>query len=332
MKKLSSPFAQLPFFTAPILLVPFLLLALIYFLLFPNGFNLQSGLLAPCQCNTCPATTTTTTPAKLATPAVDLRVLLGVLTVPSSYERRALLRLAYKLQPPPTGAVVDVRFVFCNVTKEEDAVLVALEIIAYDDILVLNCTENMNDGKTFDFFSAVPKLFADKDPPYDYVGKADDDTYYRMSALADALRSKPRRRHDVYHGFLWPCDLESPNPEWQFMVGWGYVVSWDVAAWISSEPGERMSRNYTKGAEDMAFRHWLRLGGKGKNMYGEGKRMYDYLDGEKPDREKSCYRHELVPDTVAVHRLKSRLWWARTLRFFNSTEGFKPSKMYHLDF
>lgn len=328
MKKLSSPFAQLPFFTAPILLVPFLLLALIYFLLFPNGFNLQSGLLAPCQCNTCPATTTTTTPAKLATPAVDLRVLLGVLTVPSSYERRALLRLAYKLQPPPTGAVVDVRFVFCNVAKEEDAVLVAMEIIAYDDILVLNCTENMNDGKTFDFFSAVPKLFADKDPPYDYVGKADDDTYYRMSALADALRSKPRRRHDVYHGFLWPCDLESPNPEWQFMVGWGYVVSWDVAAWISET--EEL-RGAAKGAEDMTFSRWLRRGGKGKNMYGEKpSRMYDYLNdgwGEKA----ACFRHNFTADTVAVHKLKDRRQWARALKFFNATQGLKPSKMYHLD-
>ncbi|KQK04711.1 uncharacterized protein LOC100838773 [Brachypodium distachyon] len=312
---LSSPFSHVPF-----LLVPFLLLALIYLSVSPNDhFSLRSAF-APCNTNS-------NAPAQRPGAAdVDLRVLLGVLTLPSSYERRALLRLAYKLQPPPTGATVDVRFVFCNVAKEEDAVLVAMEIIAYDDILVLNCTENMNDGKTYDFFSAVPKLFADQVPSYDYVGKVDDDIYYRVSPLADALRSKARR--DAYYGFEWPCEPETRPGDERFMVGWGYFVSWDVAAWISET--EEL-RGAAKGAEDMTFSRWLRRGGKGKNMYGEKpSRMYDYLNdgwGEKA----ACFRHNFTADTVAVHKLKDRRQWARALKFFNATQGLKPSKMYHLD-
>lgn len=328
--KLSSPFAEIPFLNTPIFLVPFLLLSLIYCLIFPNDLRLQS-MLAPC--NSAPATSTSVHQlAEEAYTAVDLRVLLGVLTRPGSYERRALLRLAYKLQPPPTRAVIDVRFVLCNITTEEDATLVALEIIAHDDILVLNCTENMNDGKTLEFFSAVPRLFggADDEPAYDYVGKADDDTYYRLAALADTLRGKSRR--DAYHGFLWPCGEEKekdPAVE-PFMVGWGYVVSWDVAAWISSAAAEEELRRDAKGPEDMTFAWWLRRAGRGKNVYGEGHRMYEYLD-EAWMGGLSCYRHLLVPDTVAVHRLKERILWARTLRFFNATAGLKPSKMYHLN-
>ncbi|KQK04710.1 uncharacterized protein LOC100838462 [Brachypodium distachyon] len=324
MTKPFSPFVQAPFLRAAIIvLVPFFLLALIYFVVFPNDYRLQAWL-NPCSARN--HTSAQLIGADAYTAVVDFRVLLGVLTLPSSYERRALLRLAYKLQPPPSGAAIDVRFVFCNVTNEEDAVLVAMEIIVYDDILVLNCTENMNDGKTYDFFSAVPRLFADQVPSYDYVGKVDDDIYYRVGHLADTLRGKPRQ--DMYHGFLLPCDVERKPGEDEFMAGWGYIVSWDVAVWISEteELGDDV-----KGPEDMTFRRWLRRGGKGKNLYGEDPaRMYDYLDYRWPDGL-SCFRHALVPDTIAVHYLKNRFRWARTLKFFNVTMGLKPSKLYHLD-
>ncbi|TVU13991.1 hypothetical protein EJB05_37432, partial [Eragrostis curvula] len=134
---------------------------------------------------------------------VDLRVFLSIITRPDFYERRAHLRLAYSLQPRPVRAVVDVRFVFCNLDKEEDRVLVAMEIIVHADIVVLNCTENMNDGKTYEYFSTIPRMFADE--PYDYVGKTDDDAYYRLAALADTLRNKPR--DNLYHGMLIPCRM-----------------------------------------------------------------------------------------------------------------------------
>nr|TKW41941.1 hypothetical protein SEVIR_1G350800v2 [Setaria viridis]TKW41942.1 hypothetical protein SEVIR_1G350800v2 [Setaria viridis]TKW41943.1 hypothetical protein SEVIR_1G350800v2 [Setaria viridis] len=35
-------------------------------------------------------------------------------------------------------------------------------------------------------------------------------------------------------------------------------------------------------------------------------------------------------EEVAVHKLKDRLKWARTL-FFNASQGLKPSKMYDID-
>ena len=49
------------------------------------------------------------------------------------------------------------------------------------------------------------------------------------------------------------------------------------------------------------------------------------------DADINCFRHEHRADAVAVHKLKDRLKWARTLHFFNATQGLRPSKMYHLD-
>ncbi|KAL6633413.1 hypothetical protein ACP70R_026084 [Stipagrostis hirtigluma subsp. patula] len=318
------PFARvLPSSPIRLLLIPALLLAVITFLIaFPDDLHLQ-GLLGSSSCSNGTAAPSSASAqlavAYTATPPVDLRLFFGVITRPDFYERRALLRLAYSLQPRPERAVIDVRFVLCNLDKEEDRVLVALESVAHGDIVVVNCTENMNDGKTYAYFSAIPRLFADE--PYDYVGKIDDDTYYRLATLADTLRGKARR--GMYHGFLHPCHCPL---EMQYMAGMGYIVSWDIAEWISATEELRDDHHEW---EDMDFGGWLRKGGKYENVYGEEPRMYDYMDSENV----TCFRHELRadPDTVAVHRLKDRLKWARTLRFFNATQGLKPSKMSPVD-
>ncbi|EAY87784.1 hypothetical protein OsI_09202 [Oryza sativa Indica Group] len=277
-------------------LVPVAVLALFYLVIFPNDLSQLKSALAPCD-----AASKSVAAAAAADDDVDFRMFFGILNRPDFYKRRALLRMGRRY-----------------------AVLVALEIITHGDILVLNCTENMNDGKTYDYFSALPRLFpAGAEPRYDFAGKIDDDTYYRLGALADTLRRKPRR--DMYHGFLNPCHID---PAWQYMSGMGYIVSWDVAEWIAASP-ELRGREI--GYEDDVFGRWLRGAGKGKNRFGEEPRMYDYLDREMYGADVNCFRHELIADTVAVHKLKDRLKWARTLRFFNATDGLKPSKMYHVD-
>ncbi|KAL6912003.1 hypothetical protein ACP4OV_000808 [Aristida adscensionis] len=319
----SSARALLPSPPIFLCLVSVALVAVVYLVAFPGDLKLQEVFSSlPCS-NRAVA-------GRSATPAtVDFRLFLGVLTRPEYYERRALLRLAYSLQPPPRNAVIDVRFVLCRLDKEEDRVLVSLEAAAYGDVVVLNCTENMNDGKTHKYFSTLPRLLAgDGDnPAYDYVGKTDDDAYYRLATLADSLRGKARR--EMYHGFLFPCDIPR---EYQFMAGFGYIVSWDIAEWIAATP-ELWEDGRDKGRpEDILFGEWLHKGGKFKNVYGERPRMYDYMDAEM-HVNLTCCRHELRadPGTVTIHKLKDRLKWARTLRFFNATQGLKPSKMFPVE-
>ncbi|TVU28885.1 hypothetical protein EJB05_20422, partial [Eragrostis curvula] len=300
----------LPSRSIPLAILSFLLVGVISLVILPHDFRLQE--MFPSSCTNGAAASTSGQLADAATqPVVDLRVFLGVLTRPGMYERRAHLRLAYSLQPRPVRAVIDVRYVFCNLDKEEDRVLVAMEIIAHGDIVVLNCTENMDGGKTYECSPTSPTTTS---------ARPTTDTYYRLAALADTLRDKPR--DGLYHGFLNPCHQ---SRETQYMSGMGYIVSWDIAAWISAREELRHERGY----EDSLFGWWMRKGGF-KNVYGEEPRMYDYLDREMGEGV-TCFRHELIADTVAVHKLKDRLKWARTLNFFNVTQGLKPSKMYDVD-
>ncbi|EHA8591792.1 beta-1,3-galactosyltransferase pvg3 [Cocos nucifera] len=300
--------------TVTVILLPLALLASIYLYLYPREFELQSLV------STCGSTI-----ANFADPVTvkpDFRLLMGVLTRADLYERRHLLRLVYSLQTNLT-AHIDIRFVFCNLTKEDQRVLVALEIMRYDDIIILNCTENMNSGKTYTYFSSLPNLFNGTngdDRPYDYVLKADDDIYFRLPSLIESLKNMPRE--DMYYGFVIPCD--SMDPFHDYMSGMGYILSWDLVDWISTS--ERV-RNESVGVEDLLTGKWLRDGNRGKNRFNTKPAMYDYPIPVPID---TC-SHAFVPDTIAVHRLKDNLKWARTLKYFNVTDLLEPSKFYHID-
>ncbi|WOL19730.1 beta-1,3-galactosyltransferase pvg3-like [Canna indica] len=290
------------------------LVALIFLVVYPNEFRLQSSVATRCR------SAQNSTPAifiEPVSPKPDFRLLMSVLSLPDSYERRHLMRDVYALQKSNlTGVQIDIRFVFCNLTTEEQRVLIAVEILLYDDIIILNCTENMDKGKTYTYFSSVPHLFGER--PYDYVMKADDDTYFRLHNLAESLRKMPKE--DVYYGLINPCWI--PLFKNKYMTGMGYLLSWDLVEWIATSELPRKNR---VGPEDFQTGLWMRESGRGKN-YNMEPAMYDYF--EEP---RTCHRHKFVPDTIAVHKLKSHIRWARTLAYFNVTAGLKPSKLYHID-
>ncbi|XP_021897953.1 hydroxyproline O-galactosyltransferase GALT3 [Carica papaya] len=251
----------------------------------------------------------------------DIRILIGILTLPDQYQRRHFLRLIYGTQSPK-GAKIDVKFVFCNLTKEDQTVLVALEIMRYDDIIIMNCKENMNKGKTYTYFSSLPEMMNPTDgtgpyPPYHYVMKADDDAYFRLDNLVESL--KPLPREDLYYGYVIPCP--SMDPFVHYMSGMGYLVSWDIVEWIKES---EIPKKHLEGPEDKVFGEWIREGRRGKNRYNAKWSMYNY-----PEPPTRC-THELWPDTVAVHLLKNQEKWIRTLQYFNVTSNLKPSKLYHI--
>ncbi|KAJ0780491.1 putative galactosylxylosylprotein 3-beta-galactosyltransferase [Helianthus annuus] len=250
----------------------------------------------------------------------DIRILIGILTLADNHQRRHFLRLIYGTQTV-AGAKIDVKFVFCNLTKEDQRLLIALEIMLYNDIIILNCKENMDKGKTYTYFSSLPDMLKDEsnpaNPPYHYVIKGDDDTYFRLPKLVESLMPLPRE--DLYYGYVVPCP--SMDPFVHYMSGMGYLVSWDIVEWLKDSD---IPKRHLVGPEDKVFGDWIREGRRAKNRYNAKWSMYDY-----PEPATRC-THELWPDTVAVHRLKTQEKWVRTLEYFNVTQNLKPSKMYHI--
>lgn len=233
-------------------------------------------------------------------------LLIGILTRPDSYDRRHFLRLIYGIQSS-SSATIHVKFVFCNLRKPEQRVFVGLEILRFDDIIILNCTENMNSGKTYSYFSSLPTTLPAK---YDYVMKADDDVFIRLEPLASSL--KPLPRLDLYYGFVIPCGSENPFVE--YMSGMGFLLSWDIVEWIARS---EIPKTRLFGPEDKMVGEWLKMGRKAKNRYTEKPAMYDY-----PGTNGKC-SHDLINETVAVHRLKSWDQWLHVLEFFNFTRELK---------
>ncbi|KAF5769173.1 putative galactosylxylosylprotein 3-beta-galactosyltransferase [Helianthus annuus] len=243
-------------------------------------------------------------------------LLIGILTRADNYDRRHFLRLIYGIKSPPF-AQIDIKFVFCNLTKQEQRVLISLEILRFNDVIILNCFENMNNGKTYTYFSSLPQILSQS---YDYVMKADDDVFLRLLPLALSLQPLPRS--DLYYGFVIPC--QSMNPFVSYMSGMGFVLSWDLVEWIASSD---IPRNDTFGPEDKLVGRWLNAGRKARNRFSNKPAMYDY-----PGTNGRC-SHELIPDTIAVHRLKRWDQWLAVIRYFNVTKELKASKLYHgLDF
>ncbi|XP_073010998.1 beta-1,3-galactosyltransferase pvg3-like [Typha latifolia] len=304
--KIASTFKASPFATSLLLLLPLALLALIY--LIPNHIYYS---LTSCR----PSPANSLDNRAVAKP--EFRLLVGIMTLPDKYERRHLMRYAYSLQRNITTAQIDIRFVFCNLTTEEQRLYVSLEIMHHDDIIILNCTENLSDGKSYVFYSSLPTMFGGGDrggyPLYDYVMKSDDDTYFRLDALVEALKGKPKK--DMYFG----CGVETQNRTHPpFMLGMGYIISWDLVEWIAKS---EYVRNHSTGVEDIITGMWLNTENRGKNRYNNYPLMYNYR-GRNPE--------DFEPGTIAVHLLKELERWTRTLNHFNVTKGLKPSKLYHI--
>ncbi|XP_071699123.1 beta-1,3-galactosyltransferase pvg3-like [Rutidosis leptorrhynchoides] len=296
--------------TSIIFIVSLFTLAYVYEIRFENISNFSK-----CAISSPSSNITYSLPIIPSAEEIDIRIFIGIPTVADKYERRHLLRLIYGTQPVVVGAKIDYKFVICNLTNEEQRILISLEIMQYNDTIILNCQENMNEGKTYAYFSSLPDMlkneFDSVNPPYDYVMKCDDDSYLRFPKLVEILRPLPRQ--GLYFGLFVSC----PVPEYcvDFMTGMGYLVSWDIVEWIKDSD---IPKKHLTGPEDITFGDWIREGHRSKLWYNDTGYMYDYPD-LRPDNH-----------TMLVHNLKTQDRWIRALEFFNVTRDLKPSKLYHI--
>ncbi|CAM6120208.1 unnamed protein product [Calypogeia fissa] len=238
---------------------------------------------------------TSTSPAKFS-------VLVGVFIMHFEFKRREIIRLAYRVQSSPY-ADFTVRFILGGYKLES---WLEPENSTYGDMIVLQCKENLNLGKTFTFFSSVPDLVH----KHDYVMKADDDSYVNFENLGKHMNSFPRT--DLYYGYSLPCDDDDPGHVAAFRVGAGYVLSWDLVVWIKESP---IPRNNSIGTEDFLVGEWFRQGDIAKN------RPYSmHLFHDHPDQGGKCCR-PVTNESILIHKLKTNERWYAVINFFNASRS-----------
>ncbi|WZZ89949.1 hypothetical protein YC2023_118528 [Brassica napus] len=265
----------------------------------------------------------------------EIRILVGILTLPDQYPRRHFLRMIYGTQAIPNGIKIDVKFVFCNLTKEDQKVLVALEIMRYDDIIILNCNENMNKVK-HGFNFNEKRSFILRQDLHILLKLTRPIQRNRFTKPTVPLHNESRRRH--LHKTRKPRSIfktitsrrsllrlrhsmSKHGPVRSLHVRNGYLVSWDIAVWLKDS---EIPKKHLEGPEDKVFGDWMKEGRRGKNRFNAKWSMYNF-----PEPPTKC-THELWPDTIAVHLLKNQEKWIRTLNYFNVTSNLKPSKLYHI--
>ncbi|CAG8550501.1 7023_t:CDS:2 [Cetraspora pellucida] len=113
----------------------------------------------------------------------------------------------------------------------------------YGDIVILNITENMNDGKTFEYF----KWFA-KHRDDNYMLKLDDDTFLHLIHYYRELQDLPKER--VYYGNA----LGHYQGTYSYMGGAGYTLSRDLVVDIA---GSHWASSNVKGDEDWRVGEWV---------------------------------------------------------------------------
>lgn len=228
-------------------------------------------------------------------------ILMGVFSTAARVERRNVIRLAYGVQTTELASVT-VRFIVGRPKTQAERLQLGLESLQYRDVVVVDVDENMNKGKTWRFFSTVVAMGV----RFDYVMKVDDDSYVRVDNLAGSLNQEPRS--DLYYGYVLPC--ENQDAYQGYMAGMGYVLSWDLVEWISQSEGVRAR---TGGySEDRMTGDWLDMGGKAKHRVSKKPLFYDHPAYTGKDR---C-THDLVPETILIHQLKTTELWMDVLQYF----------------
>jgi hypothetical protein len=162
------------------------------------------------------------------------------------------------------------------------------------DLYLIDCVENMDEGKSVQYFTNVRKDF----PGFSYYSKADTDTYVLFHNLALALDTSPRCL--FYGGF---CNgvvhrqIYLPN----FVSGSFYTISSDLVLKLE---GCGQACALIKGPEDviMAQHLWTLVGEK--IQYGDFGKNHSLSVNRQDENAK------IEPRYVLLHPLKApQDWW-----------------------
>ncbi|KAI9330766.1 hypothetical protein BDR26DRAFT_871208 [Obelidium mucronatum] len=139
--------------------------------------------------------------------------LIGMLTVPQPMNllRQQLLRRIYLNESAKFSRDIDFKFVYGTANDTESQEALHLQQLLYpDDTVILPCLENMNEGKSFEWWKAARNLAYMRHPTnpaalcprYEYIGKTDDDAVIHVERLQNFLRSLEKTEDPSYIGTM----------------------------------------------------------------------------------------------------------------------------------
>ncbi|GAA5805494.1 hypothetical protein EDC94DRAFT_603562 [Helicostylum pulchrum] len=213
-------------------------------------------------------------------PINQTKVLIGIFSTTEKFMRRKMIRETY-LQHKPSN--LDYKFIIAAPAPNE---ILLNEMGLYNDIMVLDMPqENMNKGKTFEFFRSVAERQEYRD--LDFVLKADDDAYLRLDRIKYDLAHTVRNM--TYWGYL------VGNT---FMAGQCYGLSMDLVRWVANSS---ISKKYKFGHEDSQLQKWFQWSNINHQVKYEVRncRIHDHVNS------RSVYAREIdTNSSMVVHGLK----------------------------
>ncbi|ORY82513.1 hypothetical protein BCR37DRAFT_387220 [Protomyces lactucae-debilis] len=261
--------------------------------------------------------------------AQPVALFIGIFSVADQRETRDMARKVYKdvlaSSWMDSRDIVVIRFILGrNYNTEDTSHITKEEQEEHGDLIILDCEESINQGKTWYYFKHMSKNLRIADyvndttvagREFDFVMKLDADTFLHIPNNLEWLRpyvGTPR---------LYAGSLNMPTEPIKFHQGSGYVLSRDLCLWWSrrtSYPGAKFRH------EDMDTRmslDWLNHGYEPIAILDSGFRYYDLgqrvlcdllpanLSRNPAYLETDAGRHHMQQlmrsDDLQVHRLKT---------------------------
>ncbi|XP_049733535.1 beta-1,3-galactosyltransferase 6 [Elephas maximus indicus] len=207
-------------------------------------------------------------PVGAAARAAPTPALLAVLvaSAPRAAERRSIVRSTW-LAASRRGGPGDVwaRFAVGTAGLGADELrALEREQVRHGDLLLLPTLRDSYENLTAKVLAMLTWL--DEHVAFEFVLKADDDSFVRLDAMVAELRARdPPRRRRLYWGFFSGRGRVKPGGRWRegawqlcdyylpYALGGGYVLSADLVHYL------RLSREYLRAwhSEDVSLGAWL---------------------------------------------------------------------------
>ena len=150
---------------------------------------------------------------------------VGIFTTYDKIQRRRYIRECYNSK---LDLNVDLRFIIGKAKDSEEEIKLQDEQIEFGDLVILDIDENMNNGKTFEFFR-----FASQLKGYDFISKADDDVYIHLTNFMQRLDDIKMGLGYKFKGVYFGRKLELYKHT--FMTGMLYTLSFDLVTTIAND-------------------------------------------------------------------------------------------------